>query len=571
MANGMGSLYIGASGLQNSQHALNTTANNLSNVDTKGYVRQQVLLADRDYVTFDRNANISSQQAGLGVSIADVVHTRDYFLDKYYRTEAGRQAFYELSSEAAEDIITSFQELQGQTFQSSMEDFQVAFEEFAKHPDSTVNQNLIIQKATLFIDRAQAILKNTREYQNKVNFKISDQITEINKLAHKVDDLNKQIQKIESGKVETAMSLRDERDNALDELSKYGSIEFKETTNGIVRVKLEGVTLVDEAKVYEMGKRVDNLTGFVTPVWPHLSDAGRGQYTDVLDYSMDIATELDTDIGSLKALVLARGDRVANYTDVAGLTAEQYNNGAGMSVVLSNQAEFDQLIHEMITAINEVLSPTTTTSFVGADGTVYNDVRVWDAEKGCVGADWDANDPKPGRELFTRRGVERYTAVTADDGTVYYVYNEEDLSDTSKMYTTSSVIVNKELLESEAGLPYLRQNGEVAVEMAKELAGVWDKKNLLINPNDTDPCNFEGYYERFMGNLSTDANVWGNISMELSGSVSSIDNQRQQVFGVSSDEELTNMIKFQNAYNASSRYINVISEMLEHIITQLGM
>ena len=39
MANGMGSLYIGASGLQNSQNALNTTANNLANVDTKGYVR----------------------------------------------------------------------------------------------------------------------------------------------------------------------------------------------------------------------------------------------------------------------------------------------------------------------------------------------------------------------------------------------------------------------------------------------------------------------------------------------------------------------------------------------------
>ena len=39
---------------------------------------------------------------------------------------------------------------------------------------------------------------------------------------------------------------------------------------------------------------------------------------------------------------------------------------------------------------------------------------------------------------------------------------------------------------------------------------------------------------------------------------------------MSSDEELSNMVRFQNAYNASSRYINVISEMLEHIITTLG-
>ena len=53
-------------------------------------------------------------------------------------------------------------------------------------------------------------------------------------------------------------------------------------------------------------------------------------------------------------------------------------------------------------------------------------------------------------------------------------------------------------------------------------------------------------------------------------SVASVDNQRQQVIGVSSDEELTKMIKFQNAYNASSRFINVVNEMIEHLITQLG-
>lgn len=571
MANGMGSLYIGASGLQNSQNALNTTANNLSNVDTKGYVRQQVLFADRDYVTFDRNAAISNQQAGLGVSIADVVHTRDYFLDKYYRSESGRQAFYEATSEAVDDLITSFQELEGETYQSAMEDFWQSFQEFSKHPESSVNQNLVIQKATLFIERSQAIYNNSKSYQSKINLKISEKIDRINALGRKINDLNLQIQKVEAGKVETAMTLRDERDNALDELSKYVDVDFKENTDGSVKVKVEGVTFVDKATVYEMGKRVDNLTGFITPIWSQLSDIGREQYTDVFDFSVDISTELNTDIGELKALVLARGDHYADYRDVTGLTADEYNDGAGMSVVLSSQAEFDQLIHGMITAINEVLSPTTTASFVGADGTVYNNVRVWDSEKGCVGADWDASDPKPGKELFERRGVERYTEVTADDGTVYYVYNEEDLTDTSKMYTVSGVTVNQELLEAESGLPHLHQNGEPAKDMAEELAAVWKEKGLILNPNDTDPSDFEGYYERFMNNLSSKGTVAEGISTSLSGTVSSIENQRQQVFGVSSDEELTNMIKYQNAYNASSRYINVISEMLEHIITQLGM
>lgn len=54
------------------------------------------------------------------------------------------------------------------------------------------------------------------------------------------------------------------------------------------------------------------------------------------------------------------------------------------------------------------------------------------------------------------------------------------------------------------------------------------------------------------------------------GTVTAVDNQRSQVMGVSSDEELTKMIKFQNAYNASSRFINVVNEMIESMITQLG-
>ena len=562
----MGSLYIGASGLQQSQNALNTTANNLANVETTGYVRQQVLFADRDYNIFDTKAAISKQQAGLGVNIADVVHTRDYFLDKYYRTENGRQAFYDATNEAVQEVITSFQELEGTTFQSGMYDFWTAFQEFAKIPDSSVNQNLVVQKGVLFVERAQGIVDNMKSYQSKINTKISESIDRINELGHTIQELNLQIQKVEAGKVETAMTLRDERDNALDELSQYAQIDFSETPDGIVKVKLEGVQFVDEVHVFEMGKKVDKATGFITPTWPHLSDASLGHYTNVFDYSVDISSEMNTDIGILKAQVLARGDHVANYTDVAGLTADQYNDGAGMSVMLSAQAEFDQLVHGIMTAINDVLSPLTTKSFTGADGTVYNNVKVWDEEKGCVGNDGE----KPGRELFVRRGMDRYREVTADDGKVYYVYNEEDTTDTSKMYTTYGVSVNQDLLDAESNLPYLRQNGEVAQAMAEELAAVWEKKGMILNPNDTDPCTFEGYYEKFMNELSTKGNVYESIAQSLSGSVTSISNQRQQVIGVSSDEELTNMIKYQNAYNAASRYINVISEMLEHIITQLG-
>ena len=81
MANSFGSLYVGASGLQSASHGLNTTANNLSNVNTEGYVREQVVYEDRNYRKIGEAA-VGTQYAGLGVDVGTIVHARDIFLDK---------------------------------------------------------------------------------------------------------------------------------------------------------------------------------------------------------------------------------------------------------------------------------------------------------------------------------------------------------------------------------------------------------------------------------------------------------------------------------------------------------
>lgn len=566
MANGMGSLYIGASGLQSSQNALNTTANNLANVETKGYVRQQVLFEDRDYVTFDRKAAISDQQAGLGVNIADVVHTRNIFLDKYYRTENGRQCFYESCAEVSREIEAQFQELEGEEFQTALQEFWESFEEFSKGPEVGIYQSLVVQKATLFLDRAQKIEESLAQYQKNLNYKINSNIDRINEIGNKIRDYNLQILKIESGGVETAMTMRDERDNLLDELSGLAKVDFKERSDGTVRVKLENVEFVDEIHVYEVKGITDPVTGFVTPYWPQLSDVERERYTYMFDYkSGDICAELNTDIGELKGLVIARGEHAANYRDITGMEKQKYEDTTGMSIVMTAQAELDQLVHEIVTAINDIFSPLTTASFTGLDGTVYNNVKVWDEENGCLGADGE----KPGRELFARRGCERYNKVTANDGKVYYVYNEEDLTDTAKMYTAKGIDVNEDLLHHESGLPHLKKNGEPAQAMAQALVQLWNQRRQTINPSNTDPCTFKEYYRRMIQDVGTTGSVYEGLSSGLSAEVESIENSRQQVIGVSSDEELQNMIKYQNAYNAASRFINVISEMLEHIVTRL--
>lgn len=585
MANGFGSLYIGASGLQNSQNALNTTSNNLANVNTKGYVRQQVLQVDRNYTTFNTTASISQQQSGLGMKIGDVVHARDIFLDKSYRNASGRQAFYAATYEAVDEVYTFYQELQGQAFQTTLEDFWKAFQEWAKTPDDSVKQNLVIQKANLFVSRSNAVYTGLSDYQSTINTQISDDIDRINELGNTIFKLNLEIQKVESGNVETAMTLRDERDNALDELASYVDISYKEDSDGIVKVSVEGVEFVDEARCYEMGKNRDEITGFVTPYWTHLSDIENGDYDNVFSFTTPISSDLNNDLGELKALILARGDRKATYKDIVGLTSDEYNRSTadsiatGMSVMLQAQAQLDQLVHGMITAINDTLCPNTTlgeltgntASLTGTDEngntvTITSGMKVLDTKNCSTGSDKQI----PPQELFTRLGTERYTKVSvqetdANGNTVtndYYVYNEESETDTSKQYTLASVSVNDKLVEQESLLPHLSQNGKVNYDLAQKVAALWKGEYLTLDPDDTNKVTFIDYYNNMVGAFGTIGSVYESTAKSLSGTVTAVDNQRSQVMGVSSDEELTKMIKFQNAYNASSRFINVVNEMI---------
>lgn len=593
MANSFGSLYIGSSGLKNSLNALNTTSNNLANVDTTGYVRQQVRFADETYTTFNKTAAISNQQSGLGVTISDVIHARDIFLDKAYRAESGRQAFYAASYEACDEVYTYYQELDGEAFQDGLEDLWTAFQELAKTPSDSITQNLVVQKASLFLSRTQAVYSGLKSYQTNLNKQISDDIDTVNELGQKIYKLNLEIQKIEAGGVETAMTLRDERDSCLDQLSSYANISYKELADGIVKVSIEGQDFVTEDKCYEMGKMVDKVTDFITPYWPQLSDEENGQYTKVFDLTREVSSENNTDIGEIKALLFARGDRVANYTDVEGLDADTYNKttldhiATGDSVMLTAQAELDKLFHSIITSINDLLCPNISASEAGITTpmtatytengvtktmTITSDTLVLDAENCSVGSD----EQLPPQELYTRIGVSRYTTVEGADGKTYYVYNEEDTSDETKMYTTNGVTLNENLQKLGSLLPHLNQDktedaeATVNYKLAEQLATIWDTVKITLNPNDTGSYTFADYYAAMIGEMATLGSVYDTTATSLSGTVTSVDSQRQQVMGVSSDEELTNMIKFQNAYNANSRFINVINEMIEILLTQLG-
>ena len=566
MANGFGSLYVGASGLQNAQNAINTTANNLANVDTKGYVRQQVRYADKNYTILkDSRANVNMQQSGLGVSIGDVVHARDIFLDKTYRQETGRMSFYSARYETATYVEDLMQELNGQQFKQSVSDLRQAFQEVSTKPADSTNQNLVLQKADLLVSRTQKLYSDLQNYQSNINDQIKDDVDRVNTIGNRIYELNLQIQRVEAGGTETAMTLRDERDSLLDELGNYGRIEVTEDATGFTYVDMERVRFVDENRCYNMGLKAADGTGFYTPYWPQQSDVEKGQYVPVFRLSGEISSEMNTDIGSIKSKLLVRGDAYGRREDMA--SEKSYGNIEGCTL-MEVQAELDVLFSNIVRSMNDIYCPNTetTSAFTSTDGVTYPaGTKILDEENCARGVDGEI----PPRELFTRIGIDRYTKVTGKDGKTYYVYNEEDPDVSSTRYAIGTITVNSDLKRQITLMPAYKKDGSVDYEMGAKLAAAWEVKDMKLNPYDQKPCTFEEYYDKMVDQLGIEGNTYKSVTETLSGAVSSVDSKRQQVSGVSSDEELSNMIKFQSAYNAASRFMNVISEMTETIVTGL--
>ena len=589
---GMTSIYVGVSGLQASQTALNTTAHNLSNVYTKGYTRQVSINGDRIYVNHGATA-AGYKQVGLGVDVIATSRVRDILLDKAYRTENSRANFYDAQYDAVTEVSGILGELNDEPFNNTLLNLENAMKEMAKTPNSETSQAELVMYADQFIYRANAIHDELIEYQNNLDKKIKDIVKRVNELGEQLAYYNEKIAGVEATGIEKANDFRDQRDLILDELSTYVSITYKEHENRYVNVNVEGVPFVTDTGVYKIG--LEQLDGekdssFVSCVWPQLD----GQ--EVFDFSRGIDTSDPSQMGSLKGYLFARGDFTADYTDVPNLKDydlttpegnEQYNKdvqyymeNVGSCTLVRAQALFDNLINGIVTMINDVFSPTIkgmpdgVTSFTDADGNTYPDDEFYlegDIEYLDMTTSTGADGKMPPEELFVRDNTERYIEVTGDDGNTYYILNRKNGMGFESLYKCGNLSINQKIVDDYSKLPFTTQP-EKEEDFAKsaELVERWGEKFTNLNPDSLTELTFNAYYQQFVFELGNDGELYYNLAINEADAADTIDDQRKQITGVSSDEELTNMIKFQHAYNASSRYITVISEMLEHIIERLG-
>ena len=604
MAGTMGRLSIGVTGLQTNQYALNTTAHNLTNTQTEGYSRQQVMLTDRTYQYYNTDF-IRDNQSGRGVITAEIKTTRDNFADAGYRVETGRENFYKAQNEAIAELQTYFGELEGRDFNSTLNSLWESLQEVQKESNSIVTRSSFIATAQSFLDRANSVRSGLILYQRNLNGSIEDQVNRINEIGKELLKLNEKILSAEGSGIENANDYRDARNMLYDELSGLVNTEIIPNTDGTAEIYIENRIFVTKGRMYELEavkicdneqylrkyEFAQNATDFTMPVW-------KDDQTSLFNIDWIPSPENDTDVGSLQGLLMSRGYFVSDYTDVPKQPtrplAENYEDPALYNAdmaqyeldcreyaekkeffnkyiepytVTNLMSQFDVLINGIVEGMNDILCPNK--EVLLSDGSV---VKVLDEETAGIGM--GKSNGIAGTELFVRKGQSRYTeqTLTLADGTTgtFRVYNEQTDDDYYSRYCVGNVEVNKELQQNPSLLPLSRVTGEEAQEVVDKMLALWDRKFSTVGPNSLVECNFVDYYAGMIDDLADRGYTYNNMQETASQSATELNNLRQQVVGVSSDEELSNLIKFQHAYNASSRYINTVSEMIEYLIQTLG-
>ncbi len=546
-------LYLGRGALQTASNALNTTAHNLSNVDTQGYTRQQVSFSTRHYnIMTEATTQVAAKEIGMGVRYSETRQVRDYFLDQTYRRESGRSAFYEVSYEAlvhAQDLLGESGE---NNFQEAITDYWKTIQDLAEDPSSAVTQGLFVSKAQTLIERATNVYKSLRDYQNNLNRQVKKQVESLNDLGKRLAEVNEEIVKIEVGGVERANDLKDERNHILDQMAELCSISYSEDMDGFVNVQIEGTDFVKKNHAYEI-LLDENEYGYVTPFWSHIAtktvdENGKETYdiknAKVFDLTREISSDINTDIGRLKAMILARGDHPANSDDLAD--KDTYNQEIAQSVCMNIEAEFDFLIHNIAQGVNAILKEA---GYV--DGSQKEYVEGLKAK---LEADSDDADAKA--------ALEDYYANSND--ALFVRINDKD------GWHIGNIKINDTFLQQPALLGFMKDEDSVDFETAAKLKDAFQAEKYTLNPNTEKRTNFVEFYNDLIIQVSNSGFVYKGIYENQLDTQEEAAFAREQVVGVSSDEELQFMIKFQNAYNAASRYITTVNSMLESMLAQFG-
>ena len=200
-------LNIGSSGLRSFQVAVNTTANNIANVQTKGYTRQEATLA----ATNAMRVAARYGSTGTGVNVTKITQVRDEYYDTKYRENNATLGRYEQRLYYMDQIETYFKD------DSTLEGFSTIFSKMFANLDTVKTNAADKNTRAQFINSAQSLCtyfnsmaQNLSEIQADCNEEIKNATDQINSISQKICLLNKEINQVETGTGAWASNLREQ-------------------------------------------------------------------------------------------------------------------------------------------------------------------------------------------------------------------------------------------------------------------------------------------------------------------------------------------------------------------------
>ncbi|MNI29724.1 Flagellar hook-associated protein 1 [compost metagenome] len=459
-------------------------------------------------------------QMGTGVEFTSVDRVRQTFLDDQFRTENSNLGGWSIRYDTLEKLEAIANEPSDTGLRKVLDNFWNAWSDLSQDPENITNRKIVKETTQALTDAMNQVSTQLDALSSDLTNNVTLKATEINSLLQTVADLNNNITKLE-GLGDNPNDLRDQRDLAIDKLSKLANVSVTQLTDGY-QVTLGGQIAV---------------TG--------------NQVTQVSAASLKAAYDGGTLTGGeVFGMIMSRDKYVADY-----------------------KAQMDQLANTIANGDIEITLPAGTvlpegTVLTGADGTAVtysnaNNNRTITADtkvtvKGIngllqLGYTVNGTTPSAGLPLFTSK----------DGGTITsgnITLNPEIQKDPNKISTSMRVenvgTTNEKVVVG---------NNDMALIMSGLKSSKFDFGSALSTPGTVDD-----FFSSIIGQLGVQTQEAKRQTENAESLTDQVNMNKQSVSGVSLDEEMTDLIKFQHAYSAASRFMTTFDELLNKLINGTG-
>ncbi|HKN86375.1 MAG TPA: flagellar hook-associated protein FlgK [Nitrospiraceae bacterium] len=325
---------IGSSGLFAFQQALAVTAHNMANVSTKGYSKQNAILAEAPPI------NGRPGQIGTGVQVIAIQRNVDGFIDGQLLSSREQLGQNDASNSALSDIEGLFGDSTDQSLGTDLNNLFRAFQDVATDPSNVTSRSVLLSNAQTIVDRFHQADSTLTTQRQSLDQEIGQTITTVNNLSQLVADLNDKISQAElSG--QQANDLRDQRQRLVNNLGEQVGVTTLEDAHGQVSIFTgNGQTLVNGNRAYAVtgvpnagnsGLLDIQYQGSGTPVnITSVVSGGRLKgLLDARDHTIpDVLTKLDTLASNLVTEVNTQHQLGVGLDGSTGLS---FFNPAGMT------------------------------------------------------------------------------------------------------------------------------------------------------------------------------------------------------------------------------------------------